>query len=470
MIVVLVFFALAGYFAHPTQTVSFRAQPSAEVEIVARIKRFFETSDEAERREIAHQIEADNAYDPSKVSDWLHAAGLHHQFKSGFKTIDVALDNREQRKVSVRVPKGYSPEKRWPLILAYHYTGGTGEDMLRLVSRSLAERVDEYVIAAPTDYLPLNIDSQRSWRPEQRLVLRELRKSFHVDSNRIYVTGFSQGCYAAWSYATFFGDELAGAAPVACTFDAAPEIPGLWELLLPNVTNVPILHVWGSEDHLPVYGIDLRTIVGVASKLNERLTELTKELNLDVLNYRIKGGGHAFDPPGDLLTKLLEKRRSQYPSQVRHRFRSLIQGRAYWLEALAWDGDQWGMTPRALEPKSGESRAQTVGRTITELLGQLDGRIQGQEIAIVYRHVDSLMVWLGDDMVDWTKPVRIVGNGEEVFSGTVSRDLFLCLREAARTYDFDRLRWAGVRVSKNGKAKLVMNGDSMPDVVYEKLR
>ncbi len=128
------------------------------------------------------------------------------------------------------------------------------------------------------------------------------------------------------------------------------------------------------------------------------------------------------------------------------------------------------MTQRALEPKSSETREQTIGRTITELLGQLDGRIQGQEIAIAYRHVDSLMVWLGDDMVDWTKPVRVVANGEEVFSGIVNRDLFLCLREAARTYDFDRLRWAGVRVSKNGKAKLVTNGDTMPDVVYEKPR
>lgn len=471
MIVVLaVFCAFAGYLAHPTDHVSLHAQTQAGAEIAARIKRFFETSDDAERREIARRIEAHKEYDPSKVSDWLHAAGLHRQFNSGLQTIEVALENSEQRRLSVRIPTGYTPDKRWPLILAYHPTGGTGEDMLRLVSRTLGKHVDEYIIAAPTSYLPLNIDSQRSWRPEQRLVLRELRKSFHVDSNQIYVTGFSQGCYATWSYATFFGDELAGAAPVACTFDAAPEIPGLWELLLPNVTNVPVLNVWGSEDHLPVYGIDLRTVVGVASRLNERLTELTKKLNLDVVNYRINGGGHAYDPPTDLLTKLLQKRRSPYPPQVQHRFRSMVQGRAYWLEALSWDGNQWGVTPIALERTSSETREQAVGRKITELLGQLDGKVHGQEISVSHKHVDSLIVWLGGEMIDWSKPIRITGNGEEVFRGKVSRNLLLCLREAARTYDFDRLRWAGVRVSRTGTAKLLTDDDQMPDVVYEKPR
>jgi dienelactone hydrolase len=340
--------------------------------------------------------------------------------------------------------------------------------MIRLLAHPLGKRVDDYVIAASTDYLPLNIDSQRSWRPEQRLVLRELRKMIHVDSDRIYVTGFSQGCYASWSYATFFGDELAGAAPVACTFDAAPEIPGLWELLLPNVANLPILHVWGSEDSLPVYGLDLRTVTGVASKLNQRVTELTEKLDLDVLNYRVSGGGHAYDLPKDPLAKLLEKHRDQYPTQVRHRFRYLVQGRAYWLEALSWDGDSWGLVPLHLLSKPGETREQVIGRTISESLGQLDGDLKGQDIEIAHQHVGSLIVWLGDDFIDWTKTIRVTVNGKQVFQGKVNRDLYLCLTEAARTYDLDRLRWAGLRLLKDGKAEALTHSHKMPDILYEK--
>ena len=440
----------------------------AEAEIIAQIKRFFESNDDAARQEMARQIAAHKAYDPSKVSDWLHSAVSHSPLKSGLQTITITLEDGEKRIVSVRIPKSYSPDKRWPLILAYHYTSGTGEDMIRILAQSLGGHIEQYIVAASTNYLPLNVDSKRSWRPEQRLVLRELKKLVHIDSDRVYVTGFSQGCYASWSYATFYGDELAGAAPVACTYDAAPEIPGLWELLLPNVANVPILHVWGSEDKLPVYGLDLTTVTGVASQLNQRVAELTKKWKLNILNYRVTDGGHAYEPPSNLLTKLLEKQRTQYPSQVRQRFRYLIQGRAYWLEALSWDGDQWGLNPRPLSSQPGEKREQTLGRMISDLAGQLDGEVNGQEIKIEHRHVGSLMVWLGDGLIDWSKPIRVTANNKEVFQGEAKRDLYLCLTEAARTYDFDRLRWAGLRLSKDGQASWLKPQDKLPEVVFEK--
>ncbi len=451
----------------PSKRVEIYEPPAAEMEIIAGIKRFFEIQDAEQRREIARQIEAHKLFDPRKVSDWLHSAGLHGQLKPGVQTITVALEDGGKRNVSIRIPDGYTPKKRWPLILAFHPTGGNGEDMIRILARPLGRQINEYVVAASTDYLPLNIDSRRSWRPEQRLMLRALKRLVHVDSDRVYATGFSQGCYAAWSYAAFYGDELAGAAPVACTFDAAPEIPGLWELLMPNVSNVPILHVWGSEDKLPVYGIDLRTVTGVAAQLNQRVIELTGKLGLNILNYRVKGGGHAYEPPGNLLGKLFEKQRTPYPLQVRHRFRSLVQGRAYWLEALAWDGDQWGIGPRQLPGKPGETREQVIGRVISELVGQLDGEIKGQEIKIAHTHVASLVVWLGDGMFDWNKPVRLSANSKEVFQAEVKRNLYVCLTEAARTYDFDRLRWVGLQLNIDGRVELLDHKYRLPDTVFE---
>ena len=105
---------------------------------------------------------------------------------------------------------------------------------------------------------------------------------------------------------------------------------------------------------------------------------------------------------------------------------------------------------------------------IADLVGQLDGEIRGQEIRVKHQHVGSFIVWLGDDMVDWRKPIRITANGQETFHGDVKRDLYLCLTEAARTYDLDRLRWAGVRVSQNGSAHILGDEDGLPAVVYEK--
>ena len=440
----------------------------SDTNILSKIKRFFETEDRAERLELARQIAASDSYRPDKMSEWLHAAGLHGKLKSGFRTLTVTLEDGQTREVALRIPDGYTPEKRWPLILAFHPTGASGGDMIRLLAARLGRLINGFVVAAPTNYLPLNVDSGRSWRPEQRLMLRELRRLVHLDGDRVYVTGFSQGCYATWSYATFYGDELAGALPVACTFDAAPEIPGLWELLLPNVTNVPVLHVWGSEDELPVYGIDLTTVKGFAARLNVRVKELTERLGLNVRNYVVAGGGHAYEPPADLAGQLLTKRRVPYPSLVRQRFRYLVQGRASWLEAVAWDGARWLPGPIQITAAPAKTREQSIGRMIAESTGLLEGEVRGQRIRVAQRHVRTLVLWLGEGMIDWNTAIEVTLDGELVFKGKIARDLYICLTEAARTFDFDRLRWAGLQLSRGSGAKLVGTDSALPVVIFEK--
>lgn len=459
---------LTNWKTTPQSTKPNRPATESERQIVVSLKRFFESADATERQGIVRRILADKAYDPSRVSDLLHSCALHKPLQPGLQRMDVALENDANRAVTVRIPRGYTPERRWPLILAYHYTGGSGEDIINILTPFLGDRVDDFVIAASTDYLPLNVDSKRSWMGEQRLVLRQVKKLAHIDSDRVYATGFSQGGYAAWSYAVFYGDELAGAAPVACTFDAAPEIPGLWELLMPNVANVPMLHVWGSDDNLPVLGFDLSTVVGTAANLNERVTDLTRKLGLNILNYRVRGGRHAYEPPSQLLATLLENRRVQYPLRVQHRFRYLVQGRAYWLEPVKWDGDQWGLASRQLSIRSGATREQIIGEMISGLLGEVNGEVSAQKIRLEHKHVAELIVWFGDGMIDFGKPVSVVANNQTVFEGEIKRDLYVCLTQAARTYDFDRLRWAGLRVTREGKAEWLTDKDNLPELIADR--
>jgi hypothetical protein len=44
-------------------------------------------------------------------------------------------------------------------------------------------------------------------------------------------------------------------------------------------------------------------------------------------------------------------------------------------------------------------------------------------------------------------------------------DLHVCLSQAARTLDFDRLRWAGVRVDPRGKAGPVTGRTAFPSLL-----
>jgi hypothetical protein len=441
----------------PPRTPAIDSLPKEERPAVERVRRFFLAADEAERRRLAKEVAALPAYRPERVRDWLHAADLHRPLPPGVTEVEVPidkvdLDEDRSRPVAVRVPDGYTPDRPWPLVMAYHPTGGSGPGMLMGVERCLGPDVERFVVAAPTGYRPANVDSKRCISTEHPSVLLHLKKTLHVDSDRVYVIGFSGGGYAAWSLATFFTDQYAGAMPVGCTFDAAPEIPGLWDLLLPNLTGLPVLHVWGDRDELQALGFDLRTPRGAINDLNPKLAEQAGRLGLDVTNHVIPGGVHSFDPPADKLRQLLERKRA-YPPRVVRRFRHLHQSPAVWLEGRVWDGDHWGLIPPKREPRPGESREQAIGRIVGELLGRLTGDIHGQTFAVDHDHLAEFTVWFGDGPHDWAKPVTVRSNGKVVFDGRVERDLFVCLSEARRTFDFERLRWAGLRVTKDGRVR-----------------
>jgi hypothetical protein len=104
---------------------------------------------------------------------------------------------------------------------------------------------------------------------------------------------------------------------------------------------------------------------------------------------------------------------------------------------------------------------------VRELLGHLRGEVAGQTLKVDRRHVGEMTVWLGEGMVDWAKPVTVEVSGRRVFTGVLKPDLLVCLSQAARTLDFDRLRWAGVRVDARGKAEPITGRTGFPSLLPE---
>jgi hypothetical protein len=162
------------------------------------------------------------------------------------------------------------------------------------------------------------------------------------------------------------------------------------------------------------------------------------------------------------VLEVLATRRVGYPRSVDHTFRHVHQGSAYWIEAHTWAGDRWGEEMPAAAAGEGETDATALGRTISARLGRVRGGIEGQGLLVERAHVGEMTVWIGDGMVDWERPIALEVDGRRVFEGVLARDLDLCLSEAARTRDFDRLRWAGVRVAADGAAALVTAATPFP--------
>jgi hypothetical protein len=109
-----------------------------------------------------------------------------------------------------------------------------------------------------------------------------------------------------------------------------------------------------------------------------------------------------------------------------------------------------------------EVQRQATVRAIRGRLGELRGEINGQRIDVYRKRISELTIWIGDGMIDWTRPVSLKVNGRKAFDGQLSPDLFVCLTQAARTYDFDRLRWAGLRFKSGSRTKVVTGQTPFP--------
>jgi pimeloyl-ACP methyl ester carboxylesterase len=444
-----------------------------EAAILAALREFFATEDVAHRVEIAGRIEQDAAYDRVRVHEWLHQTDLFKPLRPGRMELQVPLHAGGTRTVVLRIPKDYDPARPWPLIYALHGMNGHAADIIGYVQHLLGDEVEHYVIAAPDRYEDAAIH-QNEWPPtgEHPAALLKIRQTVHVDSDRVFVLGYSRGGHTSWTLAILYADQFAGAIPLAGSFTMI--VPDrLWETFLPNVANLPVLCVWGADDTL---GNDRRESPdGGIAGMNRRLRELGRKLELPMTMIELPDKGHRdVVPPSDELAKILAQTRVAYPRQVRHTFRHLCQGSAYWLEAHRWVGEQWTDKKRTIVLREGDPAAldldESAAREYRGLLAELSGEIDGQEIRVHRKKISELTVWIGDGMIDWDQPVVLNTGDKEPFEVKLQPDLYVCLSQAARTWDFDRVRWAGIRVRPSaGQPHVVTPKTSFP-AVFERAK
>jgi polyhydroxybutyrate depolymerase len=128
----------------------------------------------------------------------------------GFKTSDG-----KNRTYFLHTPPGYDGETPLPLVISLHYGGSEqGEEMAMLTKMS--EKADEegFIVAYPDALAP-------GWSNYDALFLDELvdtlKARYTVDSQRVFMTGYSAGALMSHWMACKLSDEVAAFAPVAGT-------------------------------------------------------------------------------------------------------------------------------------------------------------------------------------------------------------------------------------------------------------
>lgn len=243
------------------------------------------------------------------------------------------------------------------------------------------------------------------------LLIEEIKHTYPIDTNHIYVAGHSMGGYGSWGMAGHHPDLFAAVGPCA----GAPIVryetgrvqyhePGCLE----NLFNTWIRFYNSADDpQVPIAGSRYAN-----AKLEEWGYKIGKDKSWDWHEYDGIGHGYPKDGLGPIIDWMLSKTREPNPKKVIWMPTREYRPFSYWLSVASIPG-----TPGERARIDGEIKDNVVEVTT-------GGRFQA-----------DVTVWLNDRLVDFKKPVTIRINGTEKFKGMMVPSFDVALMSAVQRND-----------------------------------
>jgi pimeloyl-ACP methyl ester carboxylesterase len=229
-------------------------------------------------------------------------------------------------------------------------------------------------------------------------LLAEVLVDLNVDTDRVTLTGFSNGGTGSLLYASRMPHRFAAVASLMG--GGLPFFERDNPIDAAAIARLPFLFVHGDHDEVIPDWASRRTVRAMRKANPEAVAEM----------HLLPGRPHdvVYGREDGLTFPFLERyARDPFPKQVALRTRTLDYPRAFWAEVLEKDGG----------------------------VAEIDGTIGGATIALRTKNVKRLRLRLRRDLLNLSEPVRVTIDGREAFAGPVAEDPGLLLRSWRETGD-----------------------------------
>jgi dienelactone hydrolase len=274
----------------------------------------------------------------------------------------------------LRIPEEYRGDRPFPVLISL--SGGAGYAIDGVNSSEDTVAKTNYVVVYPQA-------GDLWWKSEvaERVdaLLREVGSEINIDTNRIYIAGFSNGGTGALYYATLWPQRFAAVASLMGAGECMPEVADG----LSAAADLPILFVHGDKDQI----VPLSCSQSTYESLQKRSPRVAPEFHV------LKGLEHeiTLDNDDGLTLPFLEKYlRAAEPQRVSLRVDDLKFPRRYWVEIL--------------DKSNGAAEVQ----------GQIKAK---NTIELSTHNVRKLRVYLRQDLFAERGPIRIVVDKREAYRG-----------------------------------------------------
>lgn len=322
------------------------------------------------------------------------------------------------------VPEGYDPAAAYPLIVCLHGAGFTGDSYLERWQARLGEKT---VLACPT------MMGGAWWTPGGEAlvtaVIDDVRSKYHIDPNRVYLTGMSNGGIGTYLIGMFHADRFAAISPMAAG------IPDEIFPFLRNFSSTGIYIVHGAQDEvMPVI-------------LSRKISEYLKEQEIPY-TYREHdrlhpmAGGHFF--PKEELPELVAwfdgQHREPYPARVVSIRDSEHLQPFYWTEINQAEGEVASVFGSIFD-------AEEADRVKQGAFPSLTAEVKENRVDVQTERVETYTLFFNRALIDFSKPVTVYTNGRKSFEGRLSEGIVPLLKEAKRREDRGALYPASLTIN-----------------------
>ena len=153
-----------------------------------------------------------------------------------------------QREYLLTVPEAYTGEEAVPLLLNLHPLGGTAQGQLSASRLDVVAEREGFILVSPQaidgvwTVTGFPISNGADDFGFITALIDDLSRTYNIDSDRIYATGFSQGGFLSFDLACTFGETFAAIAPVS-----AAMTPPMAQSCAPG-RRFPVLQTHGTAD------------------------------------------------------------------------------------------------------------------------------------------------------------------------------------------------------------------------------
>jgi pimeloyl-ACP methyl ester carboxylesterase len=317
--------------------------------------------------------------------------------------------------LALSVPLTYHPTKGYGLVVCLHGAGFTGEAYLERWQARLGE---DYVLAYPT--APMGAWFARGAEELVLATIRSVQRRYHIDPDRIFLTGMSNGGIGAWVIGMHHAPLFAGIAPMAS---------GLDNVLMPfldNLRSTPIYIIHGAKDQ--VMPVELsRTITKELTRLGYSF------VYRDHQGEHPMAGGHYFprEELPELVTWLNAQRRNPLPTNV-----TVVRDASHF-QPFGWVRiDATGPIAAFSEDLVSKRDDRITRREYARLDASI---VAPNRIEVWAERVQRHSLFLNEQLIDSSMPLVVLTNGQVSFEGPVTPSLETLLRQARLRQDSRQL-------------------------------